>query len=177
MNKPSYVDFEPSTYAWKADIDYRKHPELYRIGRGQQGVLTCEPYKGEILPHWRFRTPEIALQSAQKIYAMFLSYVEIGDFVGADMAKKFLHMGYTRSRRYANHASGRKWAKAEPSRGGSAEAEWKVLPREKDSRNNEKAKSAENFYAFWKLARENADYLRMRKEHKQFYETTNGKLA
>ena len=177
MNKPSYVDFEPKTYAWKADIDYRKHPELYRIGRGQQGVLTCEPYKGEILPHWRFRTPEIALQSAQKIYAMFLSYVKIGDFVGADMAKKFLHMGYTRSRRYANHASGRKWAKVELSRGGSAEATWKVLPREKDSRNNEKAKSAENFYAFWKLARENADYLRMRKEHKQLYETTNGKLA
>jgi hypothetical protein len=108
---------------------------------------------------------------------MFLSYVEIGDFVGADMAKKFLHMGYTRSRRYANHASGRKWAKVATSRGGSAEVEWKVLPREKDSRNNEKAKSAENFYAFWKLARENADYLRMRKEHKQFYETTNGKLA
>ena len=62
---------------------------------------------------------------------MFLSYVKNGDFVGADMAKKYLHMGFTRARRYANHASGRKWAKAAPSRGGSAGAEWKVLPREK----------------------------------------------
>ena len=173
MNKPSYVDFDPTTYGWSADINYRKHPELYRIGRGQQGVLTCEPYKGELCQHWRFRTPEIALESAQKIYAMFLSYIENDDFVGADMAKKYLHMGYTRSRRYANHASGRKWAKVEPSCGGSAEATWKVLPREKDSRNNDKARSAENFYAFWKLAREDADYLRMRKEHKQLYETTN----
>ena len=74
--KPSYVDFEPATYAWSPDIDYRKHPELYRIGRGQQGVLTCQPYKGELCPHWRFKTPEIALESAQKIYAMFLSYVK-----------------------------------------------------------------------------------------------------
>ena len=31
--------------------DFRKHPELYRIGRGGQGVLLVEPYKSEILPH------------------------------------------------------------------------------------------------------------------------------
>ena len=170
-NKPSYVDFDPTTYGWSPHIDYRQHPELYKIGRGQQGVLTCQPYKSELCPLWRFKTPEIALESAQKIYAMFLSYVESGDFVGADMAKKYLHMGYTRSRRYANHASGRKWAKVASSRGGSAEATWKVLPREKDAFTSDKAKSAEIFSAFWKLARENSDYLKMRKEHKQLYET------
>ena len=26
-------------------IDYRQHPELYPIGRGEQGVLTFQPYK------------------------------------------------------------------------------------------------------------------------------------
>ena len=36
-------------------IDYRSHPERYKIARGEQGVLTVEPYKSEILPHWRFR--------------------------------------------------------------------------------------------------------------------------
>ena len=36
-------------------IDYRKQPDLYKIARGEQGVLTVEPYKSEILPHWRFR--------------------------------------------------------------------------------------------------------------------------
>ena len=168
--KPSYVDFDPTTYAWSPEIDYREHPECYRIGRGQQGVLTCEPYKSEIGQHWRFKTPEIARKSAQKIWEMFLSYVKTGDFVGADMAKKYLHMGFTRARRYANHASGRKWAKAAPSRGGSARVEWKVLPREKDSRTNEKAQSAEIFYAFWKRARENGDYLAMRSAHKEKYE-------
>jgi hypothetical protein len=39
-------------------IDFRAHPELYRIGKGEQGVLLVEPYKSEILPHWRFRTPK-----------------------------------------------------------------------------------------------------------------------
>lgn len=38
-----------------AGIDYRKNPELYKVARGEQGVLTVEPYKSEILPHWRFR--------------------------------------------------------------------------------------------------------------------------
>ena len=161
--KPSYVDFDPTTYAWSPEIDYREHPECYRIGRGQQGVLTCEPYKSEIGQHWRFKTPTIARKSAQKIWEMFLSYVKVGDFVGADMAKKYLHMGYTRARRYANHASGRKWAK-------DCGGNWKVLPQEKNWATNEKAQSAEIFYAFWKRARENRDYLKMRSAHKEKYE-------
>ena len=41
-------------------IDFRKRPELYRIGRGEQGVLSVEPYKSEILPHWRFADEEKA---------------------------------------------------------------------------------------------------------------------
>ena len=31
------------------------------------------------------------------------------DFVGADMARKFLQMGFTRARRYANHRGGKKY--------------------------------------------------------------------
>ena len=90
-------------------IDFRKRPDLYRIGKGEQGVLMVEPYKAELLPHWRFRTPDIARESAAKLTECFLEYKEQGDFVGMDMARKFLQMGFTRSRRYANHKSGRKW--------------------------------------------------------------------
>ena len=85
------------------NIDYRKNPELYIIGRGEQGVLLCEPYKSEICKHWRFRTPEIAYKSANTIAAMFNGYLDVGNFVGADMCRKFLMMGWTRARRYANH--------------------------------------------------------------------------
>lgn len=88
------------------DIDFRKHPEKYKIGRGEQGVLMAEPYKSEILPYWKFATPELAEASAAKIYSLFLEYKKQKDFVGMDMARKFLQMGFTRSRRYANHSSG-----------------------------------------------------------------------
>jgi hypothetical protein len=139
-------------------IDFRKNPELYRIGKGEQGVLLVEPYKSEILPHWRFKTPEIARQSAHKIYEMFLDYKAKEEFVGMDMARKFLQMGYTRSRRYANHKSGRKYAK------GSKEE----LPREEDT---VKAESARIFYEKWRQAREDETYLALKKRHRELYET------
>ena len=34
--------------------------------------------------------------------------------MGMDMARKFLQMGYPRSRRYTNHKSGRKYLKDSP---------------------------------------------------------------
>lgn len=80
-------------------IDFRRNPELYRIGKGEQGVLLVEPYKGEILPHWRFKTVAEAKKSSAKIYRMFLAYPKAGDFPGADMARKFLQMGWTKLHR------------------------------------------------------------------------------
>ena len=139
------------------NIDFREHPELYRVGKGEQGVLLVEPYKSEILPHWRFKTPAIAKKSANKIYKMFLDYKARDDFVGMDMARKFLQMGYTRSRRYANHKSGRKYKE------GSKE----VLQREEDP---VKAESAKIFYEKWKKAREDRKYLQRKREHKERYE-------
>ena len=53
------------------DIDYRKHPELYKVGKGEQRVLICEPYKSEIEQYWRFKNPDIASKSSEKIYALF----------------------------------------------------------------------------------------------------------
>jgi hypothetical protein len=138
-------------------VDFREHPELYRVGKGEQGVLLVEPYKSEILPHWRFKTPAIAQKSANKIYRMFLEYKAMEDFVGMDMARKFLQMGYTRSRRYANHKSGRKYQ----------EGTGEVLQREEDA---VKAESARIFYDQWKKAREDKKYLEWKKLHKERYE-------
>ena len=50
MKKPTYVGFKQDEYAWKPDIDYRENPHLYKVGRGQQGVLICQPYKSELHP-------------------------------------------------------------------------------------------------------------------------------
>ncbi len=138
------------------NIDFRKHPELYRIGRGEQGVLIAEPYKSEILPHWKFKTPDIAEVSARKIYTMFEEYRQQGDFVGMDMARKFLQMGFTRARRYANHASGRKYA-----------VDGSINPQEKDWDSSEKAQSASIFYRYYEMAKDNPEYLRLKAIHKQ----------
>ena len=90
-------------------MDARAHPESYRVARGEQGVLTVQPYKDELLPLWRFATPEAATESAAAITERFHAYLDAGDFVGADMARKFLQMGFTRARRYANHPGGKKY--------------------------------------------------------------------
>lgn len=83
----------------------------YRIGRGEQGVLTFEPYKSALLPLWRFRTLPIARQSSEDLWNQFLLYDSQNDFVGMDMARKFIQMGMTRAKRYANHKGGRKYDK------------------------------------------------------------------
>lgn len=136
-------------------IDFRKQPELYRVGRGEQGVLLVEPYKSEILPHWRFKTPAIAKESSDKIYQLYLDYKTAEDFVGMDMARKFLQMGYTRSRRYANYKGGRKY-----------DEDGEVKERTIDE---EKAKSAAIFQEKWKIVREDEAYLKLKKAHQKQY--------
>lgn len=136
-------------------IDFREKPELYRVGRGEQGVLLVEPYKSEILPHWRFKTPDIARESSDKIYKMYEEYKKNDDFVGMDMARKFLQMGYTRSRRYANYKGGRKY-----------DEDGEVKERQIDE---EKAESARIFEEKWIKVREDEEYLKLKRKHQKEY--------
>ena len=147
--------YRSPTFDYSLDFtttDFRKHPELYKVGRGEEGVLLVEPYKGEILPHWRFKTPAIARASAAAIHKLFRGYKKAGDFVGMDMARKFIQMGYTRARRYANHRGGRKYA-----------PDGTVLPYTTDP---VKAEAAAVFYALWKKVEADRVYSRLKAEHK-----------
>lgn len=132
-------------------IDFRAEPHRYRIARGEQGVFHVRPYKDELLPLWRFRTPEVARASAGALWQRFVEYRDAGDFVGMDMARKTVQMGATRSRRYANHRGGRKYG-----------PDGSILPPDPDP---EKARSAEAFLEV--LARINADpaYLAAKADH------------
>jgi len=150
-------DLKKANYAWSPTIDYRKNPEKYKVGKGEQGVLICEPYKGEILPYWRFKTPEIAQKSADKIFDLFQHYLKINEFIGADMARKYLQMGYTRARRYANHKGGRKY---DPSSGAE-------LPL--NVKDTDKEESAQIFYKNWKKAEATFTYINLKKEWKENY--------
>lgn len=153
-------------------LDFRKRPDQYQVGIGEQGVLLVEPYKSEILPYWRFKTPAVAEKSAKKIYALFRQYKKAGDFVGMDMARKFLQMGYTRSRRYANHSSGRKY-KSNPQKAPTKLQESRmrqdIIRQEADWATNEKAQSARIFYGWYKKANTDLQYAALRKEHKRQY--------
>lgn len=138
-----------------ATINFRQHPEKYQVGRGEQGVLMVEPYKGEILPYWRFRTVPIAQESAEKIMALFEGYREKDDFVGMDMARKFIQMGYTRARRYSNYKGGRKY-----------DADGNKHPWGRDE---EKAAAADIFKGYWDKLRADEDYLTRKRAHQQKY--------
>lgn len=159
---PGYYD-QPIT-----EIDFRLHPELYRVGKGEQGVLMVEPYKSELLPHWRFRTPEVAEVSAQKLYEMFLDYGKRDDFVGMDMARKFLQMGFTRARRYANYKGGKKYQR-NPQTAATGEEEATLRkaknPQRPDALTNEKAQAAAIFQRYYKQALEHPTYQTLLKKH------------
>lgn len=154
--KPSYLTFNHSDYPWKPDIDYRQHPELYRVGKGEQGVLICEPYKSEIGQYWRFKTEEIAKESSGKIFGLFNDYLENNDFVGADMARKYLQMGFTRARRYFNYKGGKKY---------DAEKDYQQL--ERGTGDPQKAAAAKIFYEKWQEAEANSKYELMKKDWKK----------
>jgi hypothetical protein len=84
---------------------------------------------------------------------MFVEFRVQRDFIGMDMARKFLEMGFTRARRYANHSDGRKY-----------DQNGKVRPQEVDWRDNEKAKAAKVFKAIRDKAAYDDTYQSMRKE-------------
>ena len=127
--------------------DYR-----YRIGRGEQGVLLVRPYTDDICKHWKFKTPKIAEKSARVITEMFFEYLYEDDFIGMDMCRKFLEMGFTRSRRYANHKDGKKYDKY-----------GNILPQEKDWATSDKAISAKIFKVYRDLVTKNEIYQKRRK--------------
>jgi hypothetical protein len=156
--QPSYLDFEISDYRWKPDVDYKRYPERYRVGKGEQGVLICEPYKSIIGPHWRFKDPGIALKSASEIYDLFLGFLSNDDFVGADMSRKYLQRGYTRARRYANYKGGKKYDR---------EQGYVLMPR--GTGEEIKAEAASVFYEFWKKAESDSLYKQRKLEWKKLY--------
>lgn len=129
-------------------VDLREHLEVYRIGRGEQGVFHAESYKGELLPLWSFKTEEAARASSESIYAKFEEYRAEGDFVGMDVARKYLQMGWTRSLRYAKYKGGNK-------------------NRLLDEPDPEKSRAAAIFREKWRTAAEDEEYLRLKEEHRR----------
>ena len=135
---------------------FKRNEPRYRIGRGEQGVLLVRPYTNDICKYWKFRTPKIADESAKTIYKMYLDYREKSDFVGMDMCRKFLEMGFTRARRYANHKDGNKYDK-----------NGNVKPQEPDALTSKKAVSAKIFRYYRNVLTKDPIYITMRKKWRE----------
>jgi hypothetical protein len=121
------------------------------------GVLSFEPYKSLILPYWAFRTVPIAQKSAEVLWSIFESYVDRGDLVGADMTRKFIQMGMTRAKRYANHKGGRKY-------GADGKQLGKWTEEDVDGRRKEKEDASEIFKGYWRRCLASEQYVRLKEE-------------
>jgi hypothetical protein len=95
-----------------------------------------------------FKTAEAARESSDAIYRRFEEYRSAGDFVGMDVARKYLQMGWTRSLRYAKYRGGKK-----------------SQPREE--LDPEKQRAAEIFHERWRAAGEDEEHLRLKEEHRR----------
>ena len=146
-------EFDYSLDYKSLDFTDQNTKKLYRIGRGEQGVLLVRPYTDDICCHWRFKDVDTARKSADKIYELYCDYKRQKDFIGMDMSRKFLEMGHTRSRRYANHKDGKKYNSS-----GS------VLPQEKDALVSVKAQSASIFKEVRDRVAYDPEYVKMRKQ-------------
>ena len=134
-------------------LKFKPNDSRYRIGRGEQGVLLVRPYTNDICKHWRFKTPSEAFISATKILHMYHVYKTKRDFIGMDMTRKFLEMGFTRARRYANHSDGRIY-----------NDKFERIPQNKDWATNDKAKSAKIFKKARDKVAKDPVYIEMRKD-------------
>ncbi len=150
----------PGTNSSPLSLDYTN----YRIGRGETGVLTYEPYKSALLSSWRFRTPAIARTSSVALWNAFLDYEKQNDFVGMDMSRKFLQMGMTRAKRYANHKGGKKYELDVERKEGRGRQVISVGSDEQWKGRREKEEASAIFKETWERAKNYEPYQEMKKE-------------
>ncbi|MEF8773802.1 MAG: DUF4385 family protein [Halobacteriales archaeon] len=140
------------------EVDVRTDPDSYEIGRGSEGAFRFQPYKDELLAHWTVAEFASARRGAERIYGRFLAYVAADDFPGADMARKYLRLGFTRAMRYAKYPGGRKYDDDGTERD----------PRQ--WHDTEKRAVAQVYRHYWALARTDERYERLREKYRQRHE-------
>ena len=92
---------------------------------------------------------------------MYRGFRSLKDFIGMDMCRKFLEMGFTRARRYANHRDGKKYKNG------------KILPQEEDAMTCDKAMSANIFKIFRDKVTKDPTYKSMRTNWRELENVSN----
>jgi len=172
--KPTYVDFDHKKFQKKLSTSYDLRSEV--------GVLSYN-YSKKIAPLWHFKTPKMAKKSSAEIYDICVKLLKktaqqildkntssieepFYNFIKADICRKFLLMGYTRSMRYYYHKTGTKWGSRTVKIKGSSKkkTEYYILPFDYDP---EKKISAKIFYKAHIKIRESNLYIKLREWYKQ----------
>jgi hypothetical protein len=91
FQKGSYGYYRPLVERFSVtDKDMRMS---YRIRDRGDGRMSIEPYRSHLNHMWYFHTAPLAQHSADELWNRFLDYHWHGDFIGMDMACKFVEMG------------------------------------------------------------------------------------
>ncbi len=141
--------------ATEYDLNFRERPEAYRYQSGEQGVFKIQPYKNELLPHWGFKDEETAEQAVAVLRKQYDTYCEQGDFVGMDVTRKYLQMGFTRAMRYAKYPGGQKYDEDGTKR---TPQQWA---------DPEKRAAAVVFRNAWKEVTDDPAYQRLKDQHQE----------
>ena len=96
INIDEFLVMIESANRWSHNINYRSSPLKYEVTNDCGGMYVCDPYKSRLMKVWRFMSVDSARQSARDILSIFYEYVAEGDFVGADLARKYLQAGSSR---------------------------------------------------------------------------------
>lgn len=97
MNIKDFLKAMEKANKWDHNTNYRENPLLYHYTPECSGMYICKPYCEEILNIWKFSSKSTAEQSAKNIYNIFLKYLDFGDFVGCDIARKYLQAGFQKN--------------------------------------------------------------------------------
>ncbi|WP_436923174.1 DUF4385 family protein [Halosimplex amylolyticum] len=153
------------------DLDFREHPERYRHTPDERGAFKIEPYKSELLPEWGIATLDEAEDGAEPIYERYREYRAADDFVGMDLARKDLQMGWTRAMRYAKYPGGNKYRTDDDSEARSAsKASGNRVEREPQQwYDPEKREIAVTYREYLDRVREDEAYERAKRQHREHY--------
>lgn len=147
-------------------IDFRARPDAYRYQSGEQGVFKVQPYKDALLPHWQFKDEAVAEASVEKLRDKYEAYRAQEDFVGMDMVRKYLQMGFTRAMRYAKYPGGQKY---DPDGTERTPQQWA---------DTEKRAAAVVFRDAWQALTDDPAYQRLKEQHqKEVYEPGGSPMA
>ena len=102
---------------------------------------------------WQYKDEAAAKESSEALWEKFEAYKADDDFVGMDMARKYLQMGFTRAMRYAKYPGGQKY---------DAEGNEREQQTWADA---DKRAAAVVFRKKYQAAKDDADYQRLREHH------------